>query len=338
MGFIERLQAEKEAKERQASIERARMEERREAAVVVSPVQRGSLAEMRMERWDQARRFQKESGISSLMNTVAGLIYGVHDTPDLKYEKRFRDCVKDSESAVDRLTWDHKMAGKINIRKLVWIETSPDGIIIFHGGIFGSSSISRSKWIIDKTTITDALEKAHRHPILEIWRKTGKGWGVDWYRDMTGWGQCLSKNTLISTPKGLRKVQYLKIGDYIWTINRIGKKVSVKITNKAKVATVLNHKMLELLLLDGRKLLVSPGHPDIENNPLSNLIKGSIFDGSKVTYIRFIPYKEKYTYDILPAGETGSYWANNILLGSTLFNKCEDHTRSIKFEVMQYTI
>jgi hypothetical protein len=34
-----------------------------------------------------------------------------------------------------------------------------------------------------------------------------------------------------------------------------------------------------------------------------------------------IPYTGEYTYDILPAGETGIYWANGIPLKSTLFLK-----------------
>jgi hypothetical protein len=30
-------------------------------------------------------------------------------------------------------------------------------------------------------------------------------------------------------------------------------------------------------------------------------------------------FSEEFTYDILPAGETGGYWANGIPLESTLF-------------------
>jgi hypothetical protein len=41
-------------------------------------------------------------------------------------------------------------------------------------------------------------------------------------------------------------------------------------------------------------------------------------DGSKVTLWELVPYQGSRTYDLLPAGATGQYWANGILLSSTL--------------------
>lgn len=31
-----------------------------------------------------------------------------------------------------------------------------------------------------------------------------------------------------------------------------------------------------------------------------------------------VSYSNGYTYDVLPSGDTGLYWANGILIGSTL--------------------
>jgi len=41
-------------------------------------------------------------------------------------------------------------------------------------------------------------------------------------------------------------------------------------------------------------------------------------DGAKVTLWELVPYRGSRTYDLLPAGTTGEYWADGILLSSTL--------------------
>jgi hypothetical protein len=45
---------------------------------------------------------------------------------------------------------------------------------------------------------------------------------------------------------------------------------------------------------------------------------GDPVDGSGVILIENVPYSGSATYDLLPAGETGLYWADGVLLGSTL--------------------
>jgi hypothetical protein len=45
---------------------------------------------------------------------------------------------------------------------------------------------------------------------------------------------------------------------------------------------------------------------------------GDLLDGGRVVQIERLPYDQPATYDILPAGGTGWYWANGILVGSTL--------------------
>jgi hypothetical protein len=63
---------------------------------------------------------------------------------------------------------------------------------------------------------------------------------------------------------------------------------------------------------------VSPGHPTAEGKAIVDYQAGDELDGARITATEYINYESGMTYDILPAGTTGLYWANNILLGSTL--------------------
>jgi hypothetical protein len=45
---------------------------------------------------------------------------------------------------------------------------------------------------------------------------------------------------------------------------------------------------------------------------------GDELDNAAVTTADLILYNGEFTYDLLPAGDTGTYWANGILLKSTL--------------------
>ena len=76
--------------------------------------------------------------------------------------------------------------------------------------------------------------------------------------------------------------------------------------------------MVHLVLADGRELLVSPGHRTADGRPIGTLERGDSLDGSTITRWDLIPYVGEWTYDLLPAGATGRYWANGILLSSTL--------------------
>jgi hypothetical protein len=43
-----------------------------------------------------------------------------------------------------------------------------------------------------------------------------------------------------------------------------------------------------------------------------------MLDGALIISITSEPYHADRTYDLLPAGSTGTYWADGVLLGSTL--------------------
>lgn len=131
---------------------------------------------------------------------------------------------------------------------------------------------------------------------------------------------CLSGETQIATPNGNVNVKELQPGMRIWTTNKNGNKIESIIlrVNKTKVPSA--HKVVHLILSDGRSLLASPGHTLSDGRLLGEIKVGDEMDHAVVVKAALIPYTESYTYDVLPAGKTGTYWANGILMKSTLFD------------------
>jgi len=76
---------------------------------------------------------------------------------------------------------------------------------------------------------------------------------------------CLASNTYISTPQGSVKVIDLKVGMPVWSVDKEGNKISVPILRLTKTRTPQNHRVTRLILSDGRRLDVSPNHPDMIN-------------------------------------------------------------------------
>lgn len=129
---------------------------------------------------------------------------------------------------------------------------------------------------------------------------------------------CLAGNTLIDTPLGQVPVKNLQVGAPVWTADNSGQRVLGYVVKTSKVPVSQAHKMIHLALADGRELFVSPGHPTSNGRGVEDLKAGDTYDGSSVLNMELVPYGEEATYDILPSGETGFYWANGILMGSTL--------------------
>ncbi len=129
---------------------------------------------------------------------------------------------------------------------------------------------------------------------------------------------CLSENTYIDTPSGGVLVKDLKEGASIWTSDSSGHRriAVVMITGRVKVPE--GYRMVHFVLSDGRELSASPGHKLADGRTLGSILPGDIVDGAQVIIAESIPYKGDYTYDILPSGDTGTYWANGILVRSTI--------------------
>lgn len=129
---------------------------------------------------------------------------------------------------------------------------------------------------------------------------------------------CLSGNTFIVTPNGDVNIKDLRKGMEVWTLNSFGYKQVAKILKTASTIVPKHHKVIHLVLSDGRELFASPNHPTSDGRTIGGISVGDLIDGAYVIKSESILYDEASTYDILPSGGTGLYWANGILLKSTL--------------------
>lgn len=129
---------------------------------------------------------------------------------------------------------------------------------------------------------------------------------------------CLAASALISTPGGPVYVTDILPGTMVWTETSSGDRIAAPVIEVGSMEAPAGHKMVHLVLADGRELLVSPGHKTGDGRPVGSLQAGDALDGSSIKVFELVPYSGDRTYDLLPAGATGRYWANGILLSSTL--------------------
>jgi hypothetical protein len=129
---------------------------------------------------------------------------------------------------------------------------------------------------------------------------------------------CLAAATLISTPSGAVRVTDIKAGMLVWTADADGARIAGPVLEVGSTQVPAGHQMVHLVLADGRELLASPGHRAADGRPLGLLARGDSLDGSTIATWELVPYAGDRTYDLLPAGPTGTYWADGIQLASTL--------------------
>jgi hypothetical protein len=129
---------------------------------------------------------------------------------------------------------------------------------------------------------------------------------------------CLARGTLIATPRGQVAVEALTVGTPVWTVNAAGDRVAATVAAVGHVAVPGTHEVIHLVLDDGRELRASAGHPLADGRRLGDLRVGDSVDGARILSAEAVAYGEPFTYDLLPSGSTGLYWANGVLLGSTL--------------------
>jgi hypothetical protein len=129
---------------------------------------------------------------------------------------------------------------------------------------------------------------------------------------------CLTKGTMIDTPSGPVPVEQLRRGTIVWTIDATGSRVAMPVILTAATPVPPSFMVVQITLEDGRTVSASPGHPSAAKKAIGDYRVGDILDGSPVVAAGLVMYSEGSTYDILPGGGTGLYWANGILLLSTL--------------------
>lgn len=130
---------------------------------------------------------------------------------------------------------------------------------------------------------------------------------------------CLPGAALIATPAGEIQVAALRPGDLVWTETPGGERVAARLLRTGSVHFDRPHEAVRLQLADGRALTASPGHPTADGRTLGALRRGDRIDGSVVSSVERLQV-EGDTYDILPSGPSAAYWADGILVGSTLQN------------------
>jgi len=129
---------------------------------------------------------------------------------------------------------------------------------------------------------------------------------------------CLAAGTRIATPVGPVPVEDLREGMIVWTVGAQGNRVAAPVLQTARTRPPPGHALIRLRLSDGRTVTASSGHPTADGRALGLLRAGDLLDGAGVSSAEGIPYDGEYVYDLLPAGATGRYWADGVLLGSTL--------------------
>ncbi|MEW6146124.1 MAG: Hint domain-containing protein [Thermodesulfobacteriota bacterium] len=131
-------------------------------------------------------------------------------------------------------------------------------------------------------------------------------------------GPCLSFETLISTPLGKLPVFTLKPGMLVYTLDADGVRTAMPLELVSKALVPASHTLCRLVLDDGREVRVSAGHPTADKRKIGDLVPGDIIDGSVVISAEKVLYSAGFTYDLLPSGDTGYYWADGVLMASTL--------------------
>lgn len=129
---------------------------------------------------------------------------------------------------------------------------------------------------------------------------------------------CLAEGTLIDTPAGPLPVEALRAGMTVWTLDGSGQQVAGVVMETRMTPVPASFQVVRVTLDDGRSVTASPGHPTAQGRPLGELHAGDVLDGATVLAVDRVPYAGDATYDILPSGPTGAYWADGILLKSTL--------------------
>lgn len=140
-------------------------------------------------------------------------------------------------------------------------------------------------------------------------------------RESFGCPRCLDGSTAIATPRGEVRVDELSVGDIVWTESIDGARIEAPIVRTSRVPVPSSHRLVALTLADGRELRVSAGHPLALDGAIGDLAVGAMLEGAPVVSREEVAPERAFTFDILPAGATGRYWAGGVRLGSTLHRK-----------------
>jgi hypothetical protein len=128
---------------------------------------------------------------------------------------------------------------------------------------------------------------------------------------------CNAPDTPIATPDGNRAIASLVPGDLVYSIHH-GQIAIVPIAETGRQAAQRDHRVVRLLLATGMVLEISPRHPTADGRRMGDLAANDQLDGVRIISATLVPFRHSHTYDILPASDTGTYYAGGMLIGSTM--------------------
>ena len=113
-------------------------------------------------------------------------------------------------------------------------------------------------------------------------------------------------------------MENITVGMHVWSQNSYGEKVKSAVIEVGRTPVPSTHRVVHLVLSDGKEVWVSPDHPTATGQRVAEIKAGDWHASARVKSAESVAYAGSYTYDLLPDSETGVYWANGILLGSSL--------------------
>jgi hypothetical protein len=129
--------------------------------------------------------------------------------------------------------------------------------------------------------------------------------------------RCNSPDTPIATPDGERPIVSLRDGDLVYSVHE-GRVTTVPILALRRLPAK-QHEVVRVELENGRVLEISGSHPTADGRQFADLRTGELLGTQRILTSELVPYGHDYTYDILPASDSGTYFAGGALIGSTLF-------------------
>jgi hypothetical protein len=127
---------------------------------------------------------------------------------------------------------------------------------------------------------------------------------------------CAAPWTPIATPAGPRRIDDLRVGDLVYTVEH-GERAIAPLARIGRSA-VANHAVVRVTLSSGDVIEMSGGHPTADGRRFDALAPGELLGDARISSLETVPYAEPYTYDILPASESGTYFVGDAWIGSTL--------------------
>jgi hypothetical protein len=131
-----------------------------------------------------------------------------------------------------------------------------------------------------------------------------------------GYCRCTSPDTAIATATGNREIRDVRVGDFVYSVHE--QAIALVPVLRVHRIPVIDHHVLRVEFVNGASFEISATHPTASGMPLSAFGVGDELMGERIARITRIPYRHAYTYDILPDSDTGTYFADGVLMGSTL--------------------